>query len=692
VLTGLSGDASAATRSTQTGPVAPSVPAPLSPAVLTATSLATLVDVKFAIEADPSPIQLDDGILLDATGTASPSGASLLLAPDASSISGNADVTGSLAPVAKPAKSSTSATLAQALTERDTTTDLTAKTNLEALSPLPASLISEQSEPDRTDTGSEVAVDDASRSTAEPKSDPTILVEAAGLVPSPAFVTLSAPEPAPTPISDSAVAVTASGSASGTAIASADDLNSSVGTQVLIGSAGQDELGTSNAISVSEANSDTAGPSSAKASNGLPVAEKIARSESGVSEQVKAAAPPLVQGEVSGATRRPDTGSTSTIGLPREIIKVSGRTELFDEDTDGDVSTAVDSVSATTTDDVVAKDPTPAKSATAGPTLEGPGKQSGSANLPPTKLTPPLPTASAATAPPTANPATTPVPEAVADEVQVLEGPVLEGNAEAGPKGRKTLSSANAGSSRSVQIAGSEVTEASSNPDAAKSEPTQAPAQSLADRSLAGSNLDDELKLQSSRQGTREASDRSGTDRDGPNLAGTAALSAGTGAAVPGQTSTVSTATAHTIAKLSSDLAAKLASKDSRFDIELEPYGLGKVQVQVRIGQDGQLSAAMNFDNAQSAQEVKARAEELRSALQTAGFDLPGNALSFDVNDRGGGRSGANPDLGGQRQQSNPGAQDAFQSALLAARQTDTDSMNFAYRQSARTSGLDIRI
>ncbi|PLR25618.1 hypothetical protein SGCZBJ_10860 [Caulobacter zeae] len=100
-----------------------------------------------------------------------------------------------------------------------------------------------------------------------------------------------------------------------------------------------------------------------------------------------------------------------------------------------------------------------------------------------------------------------------------------------------------------------------------------------------------------------------------------------------------------TVAAMSAEIAKKLEAKSTRFDIVLTPEGLGKVDVQVRIGAEGKLTAILAFENPQAAADLRHRAGELRQALSQAGFDVADNALKFDVSSQGGN--------GGQGQQQN---------------------------------------
>lgn len=144
-----------------------------------------------------------------------------------------------------------------------------------------------------------------------------------------------------------------------------------------------------------------------------------------------------------------------------------------------------------------------------------------------------------------------------------------------------------------------------------------------------------------------------------------------------------------TVAALAAQIIKKLDGKSTRFDVELDPAGLGKVDVRVEIGAHGRLVASMVFENPQAAQDLKARAGELQRALEQAGFDLSGG-LSFDTaGDRG---------RQGQAWQEEP--QDgrafqgrAFRQALDTAGDADAAATQGALRlRRGVSAGLDLRI
>ncbi|HEX5377895.1 MAG TPA: flagellar hook-length control protein FliK, partial [Phenylobacterium sp.] len=146
-----------------------------------------------------------------------------------------------------------------------------------------------------------------------------------------------------------------------------------------------------------------------------------------------------------------------------------------------------------------------------------------------------------------------------------------------------------------------------------------------------------------------------------------------------------------TVASLAAQIVKKLEGRTTRFDVQLHPADLGRVDVRLEIGAHGRLMASMSFENPHAAAELRGRADELRSALESAGFDLSGG-LSFDVaGDRGQGQRQAQdntPDGGGALRGR------AFEAALATADETASAALAGALNayQSRVAPGLDIRI
>lgn len=140
-----------------------------------------------------------------------------------------------------------------------------------------------------------------------------------------------------------------------------------------------------------------------------------------------------------------------------------------------------------------------------------------------------------------------------------------------------------------------------------------------------------------------------------------------------------------TVARLAAQIVKKLDGKSSRFDIALDPVGLGKVDVKVEINAQGQMTAALNFDTAAAASELRNRAGELRAALEQAGFDMNNANLSFSFAGQQDNSGQAFAQRDGQR-----GSARFLQA--LADDQPVAAPASTSSLLGARTSGVDVRI
>lgn len=87
--------------------------------------------------------------------------------------------------------------------------------------------------------------------------------------------------------------------------------------------------------------------------------------------------------------------------------------------------------------------------------------------------------------------------------------------------------------------------------------------------------------------------------------------------------------TRETAAALAAEMARKLDARVTRFELRLDPGGLGQVSVSLEIQAGGDISAHLDFERPETLADLRARSAELRDALQQAGFTLPESALSF---------------------------------------------------------------
>jgi len=145
--------------------------------------------------------------------------------------------------------------------------------------------------------------------------------------------------------------------------------------------------------------------------------------------------------------------------------------------------------------------------------------------------------------------------------------------------------------------------------------------------------------------------------------------------------------TPETVAALAVQAARKLDDGITRFDLELDPLGLGRVDVHLEIDASGRIRAAFTFETSHSARELSRRAEDLQRSLESSGFNLSGG-LSFDVaGDRSQGRSsGWNDGRDGQNQPAPPPERDAHADTL------PPPSSPLVGRGLSLRAGVDIRI
>ncbi|HEY5412239.1 MAG TPA: flagellar hook-length control protein FliK [Caulobacteraceae bacterium] len=153
-------------------------------------------------------------------------------------------------------------------------------------------------------------------------------------------------------------------------------------------------------------------------------------------------------------------------------------------------------------------------------------------------------------------------------------------------------------------------------------------------------------------------------------------------AAAPGASASIATVSAQTVTRLAADIVQNVKAKTSHFQLALDPAGLGRVDINVRIGADGALSATLNFNSPQAADALKANAGELRDALQQAGFNLSGSDLSFTA-------GGSHQQSGQGQGQSHSFTGAAFASATPELQAPPASAIQAA---SAPADGLDIRI
>jgi flagellar hook-length control protein FliK len=126
---------------------------------------------------------------------------------------------------------------------------------------------------------------------------------------------------------------------------------------------------------------------------------------------------------------------------------------------------------------------------------------------------------------------------------------------------------------------------------------------------------------------------------DNASLSALATAPVTTQAVIQTQTAAAATSAA-IVSQIATQVAKSVDGKSTRFDITLDPAGLGQVNVKVEIGAQGQVTAQLSFDNAHTAAEAKSQAGQLQQALEQAGFNIAQGGLSFDVSGQGAGFAG----------------------------------------------------
>lgn len=292
---------------------------------------------------------------------------------------------------------------------------------------------------------------------------------------------------------------------------------------------------------------------------------------------------------------------------------------------------------------------------------------------PPAAATPAVPVETVTAVPAEAAPAM--VEEVVAAQAQAPAAALAQPVAKSAAKdGAKTADSAKEASEGKGQSSVAAQTASAAKPGPAAAPPPQ-------------SGLDGE-EAAMVEVGSTAPADAAPADAEAPAPAQTSnaapQASGAAGAVVSGQPHAI--ATPGTVAHLAAQMVRRLDGKASRFDIQLDPLGLGRVNVSLQIDARGRLSASMAFEHAESAEQMRGRSGELRQALEQAGFDLSGRGLSFETDlER---RSGRN--FEGQDQAGAQGRDKAFGAVAKTLGEADQEVAPNLQRRSM--SGLDIRI
>ena len=87
------------------------------------------------------------------------------------------------------------------------------------------------------------------------------------------------------------------------------------------------------------------------------------------------------------------------------------------------------------------------------------------------------------------------------------------------------------------------------------------------------------------------------------------------------------------------DIAGKALAGKNRFEIELDPPELGRIEVRLDVDKDGHVTSHVIADNKDTLSLLQRDASGLQRAFQDAGLKTSDNGLQFSLRDQSGGHS-----------------------------------------------------
>lgn len=92
----------------------------------------------------------------------------------------------------------------------------------------------------------------------------------------------------------------------------------------------------------------------------------------------------------------------------------------------------------------------------------------------------------------------------------------------------------------------------------------------------------------------------------------------------------------HAVAEqVSVQITKALNAGNDRISIQLKPADLGRVDVQMEVGQDGRVTAVVTADNKQTLDLLQKDSKQLQEALQQAGLQVDDDSLDFNLREQG---------------------------------------------------------
>jgi len=112
--------------------------------------------------------------------------------------------------------------------------------------------------------------------------------------------------------------------------------------------------------------------------------------------------------------------------------------------------------------------------------------------------------------------------------------------------------------------------------------------------------------------------------------------------------------------QVSVQISKAINAGNDKISIQLKPAEMGRVDVQMEVGQDGRVIAVVSADNKGTLDLLQKDAKELQQALQQAGLQVDNDSLSFNLREQGDGQDMAGRSQSGRGQGSEGGLEDAL--------------------------------
>ena len=95
------------------------------------------------------------------------------------------------------------------------------------------------------------------------------------------------------------------------------------------------------------------------------------------------------------------------------------------------------------------------------------------------------------------------------------------------------------------------------------------------------------------------------------------------------------------IAGLAAEIATRATEGKRRFEVRLDPPELGRIDVRLDIGRDGQVTSRLVVEKAETLDLLRRDAQSLQQTLQNAGLRTDAGGLQFSLRDQSGGQQQA---------------------------------------------------